>query len=291
MIPEDDGKWNHAQNLLTRNPKAMTYRVLITALQQQAPTHIIQLMLKTNIKSASIPKEGPTPLQIAVQCENCCDTISLLLKASPHALCVTNQGHDLDPLSYAKRHLKNSTKLIELLKKPIGFWMNQKKDTQALPSPLDLTSVDRQELNNVKLLCAHTIKEQKKLKNQMTEHFRHQLIALDMKEKAMRFGIKQCHDSGIKQCIQKVTEIEDKMKEWEILLEQEAKINAHFRNDLVEWVEDQCQRPLTLATPLCHSPSKIAAFASVKKLTQISLCRPFHNDRVALEDEGKEESK
>ena len=285
-------QWNRASNMLQTNPTLVTHHILCMALKHRPPLHAIQLMLHLNSKAASIPKTGPTALQIAVQNTCSLEVITLLIQACPFALVATNPGSHLDPLSYAKRFRSSEHELIKLLSLPFSHWMsptndvgtsagsttsstiNQSKrshqsvDTAKSPysyksdaavtssasptqtrgstsTPTGLNSnyhmnpnrailslADRQELNNVKTLCATVVKGHRRLtremgvcKDQMAslpavttiasqqhqdpvveqrnasllkdmerqqqKHFRVQLIALDMKEQAMRAQVQR----------------------------------------------------------------------------------------------------
>jgi hypothetical protein len=289
---QESTKWNQAETLLTNNPSAMTPRVLIVALQQQPPSHLIQFMLSINVEAARIPQEGFTPLQVALQSQTCSnDVIELLLKACPLALVVTKEG--VDPLSYAKRHCRRNTQLIQLLQKPLGYWFQARsKDESGNKPPNDIVSIDRQEFNNVKLLCAQTIRGHEQLKESQTSEIqtvkdqqkvmcKYQLIALDMKEQAMRYSTKQVHDHCIQLCNEQIqafkATMDDKIKEWESLMGQEAKLNANFRKDLMESAEGQ-QQPYLYTTYLEESKECLALLPlrDAKKRTRIPLlCKPF----------------
>ena len=93
--------WIQASDMLKKNPALMTSRVLLRALENQPPVEVIRFMLETNPKSASIPKEGPTALQVAVRNNASKEVVEALLEACPFALCVTNPNNTEDPLSYA----------------------------------------------------------------------------------------------------------------------------------------------------------------------------------------------
>ena len=142
-------------------------------------------MLSVNPKAASIPKTGPTPLQVAVKYNASVDVLELLLEACPFALCVTNPNHVQDPLSYAKQHRKHEPDVLELLSRPLSFWVTEQKDRDPNASMTHYnlqdknnctlctnqrqqhsSCVDRQELENVKLLCVRVLKSHKRL----TEH-------------------------------------------------------------------------------------------------------------------------
>lgn len=163
----------------------------------------------------------------------------------------------------------------------------------------------------------------KELQEQQRSQFYRQLIALDMKEKAMRAYVdkmeKQCmdHVDSRVDCWKKGMEswkssTESKMQEWKILLEKEVKVNAHFRNDLTHWMEEQMlfrdelthwmeeqvqksvQTPFMFATnlgemneetPLC--PDKKNDFVGDADRVKKRPWKPFfrHWDRIMLQDD------
>ena len=175
-------QWVQASCVLRDNPSLMTNRVLVQALRNRPPVHVVQFMLSVNPKAASIPKKGPTPLQVAVQHNASIEVVHCLLEACPFALCATNPDHAEDPLSYVKRHRKKDRQMIELLSRPLSYWISERnRDPNAsitsfrdepdartapllppLPPP-----VDREELYNVKLLCAQVLRGHKKLAKQV----------------------------------------------------------------------------------------------------------------------------
>jgi hypothetical protein len=93
------------------------------ALKRRAPLHLIRFMLTIDPNAASIPREGPSPLQIAVQSSCSIEVIQELLEHCPFALVATNPGSHLDPLSYAKRFRPEEKELIQLLSLPISHWI------------------------------------------------------------------------------------------------------------------------------------------------------------------------
>ena len=105
-------QWQKAYAMLERNPSLMT------------PLNLIRFMLKLNPEAASIPKKGPSPLQIAVQSQCSTEVIKELIKVCPFALVATNPGSHLDPLSYAKRFRPAETDLIRLLSHPVTHWIS-----------------------------------------------------------------------------------------------------------------------------------------------------------------------
>eukprot|EP00980_Cylindrotheca_fusiformis_P003646 scaffold818_cov136-Cylindrotheca_fusiformis.AAC.12 len=310
-------QWDLMSCLLKENPRLMTSAVLISALQKRPSKGSVECMLSVNPKSAHVPNEGPTPLQIAVKYGCSCEVVSLLVKACPMALCQTNPGYDEDPLSYAKQHFRDNSELIELLKRPLGNWL-EARVPEPLPENTDSvdltqdgspvlaitqTSIDQQDISNVKLLCARLIKGHKKLKQQLTSfqeqlhrpvcnrseilreieeqsktNFRHQLIALDMKERAMRSHLKKVEQRCIKCCESRVEQsekdmntwrkqVDDNMKEWELILEQEAAMNEYVRNDIYEWVEEQSKRTTPfIGTNYCGEMKEDTCPARSRKL-------------------------
>lgn len=121
-----EDQWQRAYNMLHSNPTLMTSSVLCMALKRRAPFFLVNFMLKLNPEAASIPKEGPSPLQIAVQSSCNVDVIKALLEECPFALIATNPGSYLDPLSYAKRFRPTEADLIRLLSLPINHWIELK---------------------------------------------------------------------------------------------------------------------------------------------------------------------
>jgi hypothetical protein len=291
-------------------------------------------MLSVNPKAASIPKKGPTPLQVAVQHNASIEVVHCLLEACPFALCATNPDHAEDPLSYVKRHRKKDRHMIELLSRPLSFWISERnRDPNAsitsfreepdartaLPSP---PPVDREELYNVKLLCAQVLRGHKKLAKQVADcekkvetahldkaqvlkelhdqqkkHFRYQLIALEMKEKAMRAHVNKMEERCLKNCDVKVQgwrkgldswkmKTDERMNEWRLLLDYEIKINAHFRKDQTS---EGTATPFVFATPLGELDEKIPLCPKESFLDHVKK-RPWtplfkHWDRIMLEDE------
>ena len=145
--------------------------------------------------------------------------------------------------------------------------------------------IDRKELNNVKLMCAQLLQGHKKLSKQLktcqeqfkvddkkskrsddssnTEnqefllrqwqdqqqlHFRRQLIALDMKERAFLARVRKMEERCMQHTIDQLsswkhsmdlwkTQREDEWWEWKALLDQPAQTNAHFLGHVTQWVE------------------------------------------------------
>jgi hypothetical protein len=101
---EADPQWKEAMDMIRANPSLLTPRVFWTTLEQDPPAHVVRDLLSISPQVASIPKEGPTALQVAVQEGACLGVIRAVLEACPFALCVTNPHHAMDPLSYASKY-------------------------------------------------------------------------------------------------------------------------------------------------------------------------------------------
>lgn len=107
-------KW--ARGMLKDEPcKFVTQKGLLLALKHNAPLPVIQFMLKINPNIMNFPRKGPTPLQVAVQCNAGLDVIKMLLDASPVGECIRNADFPESPLEYAKRCRSDRPDLIELL--------------------------------------------------------------------------------------------------------------------------------------------------------------------------------
>ena len=306
-----------------KEPCIATQKGLILALKHQAPIHVIRFLLTINPNIVDIPKKGPTPLQVAVQYNASLEVIQALLEASPFSLCVTNHDSPEDPLSYAQRRHMDRPGLIELLIRPLSYWVteskyqNQRQKKREVPSPLQrqpksplspsrrsssknilsemapnnskrttfstpvattdiqkstMNKIDREEINNVKTLCAQLYKANRKMakavvgcksdieshskllatmssKDQILEYlqeeqrsqFFRQLIALDMKERAYKARLNKMERRYVRQLENRLDdwtgETRDQVLELQLLIDSEAKVNAEFRNDLSDWME------------------------------------------------------
>ena len=122
LLPKSfyDKRWFKAASVLRNDPSLMTSKLLIVALKNKAPLHVIKFFLGVNPMSAGIPKSGPTPLQVAVQYNASKEVIKELLQACPFALVVTTSADWLDPLTYARRYRTSEVELIALLSRPLG---------------------------------------------------------------------------------------------------------------------------------------------------------------------------
>jgi hypothetical protein len=383
------------QTILGLEASNVTQHGLLVALQNHAPLHVVKFMMAVNPKVMNIPKDGPTPLQVAVQNNAPLDVVQTLLEACPFGLCVTNPDHSEDPLSYAKRHHKDRPGLIELLSRPLSYWVTEckthqqhqrrmedaardaapdtnitmpssitslsrhifsamapnqstlsKQQQQLLPGLTEScnpppTMVDREEIENVKKLCSQLLKAHRKMAKQVVackndlelqckviesmnntkgdiliemeekqkHQFYRQLIALDMKEKAYKAKLRQMEKSHLEKLETRMNALKEEIIDWkestrdeieelQFLVGHEAKVNASFRNDLAEWMEEQHQEEsrnipsFVFATnlgeiddkaPLCGNDVGIeVTLDHVKKRPWRPLFK--HWDRIMLED-------
>lgn len=213
-------EWARAKAVLKANPRLMTSRILLLTLHNKPPLHVVQFMLNLNPQAASIPKQGPTALQVAVRYYASVEVIVWLLKACPFALIATNldDSEFKDPLDCAMELRATEEDLIGILSQPLSFWLNEshkdrlRKEKAAMRrQKKTLTPTEKKELDNIKVIAATTVKAQKRqiqalemlrlqIKNaefskssilkevdeHQEHHFKAQLIALDMKEKVLR---------------------------------------------------------------------------------------------------------
>ena len=122
LLPDsfNNKQWFKTSSMLRADPSLMTTKILLVALRNRAPLHVIKFFLGLNPQSAGIPKEGPTPLQVAVQYNASKEVVREVIEACPFALIVTTSAEWLDPLSYARRFRSTETELIDLLSRPLG---------------------------------------------------------------------------------------------------------------------------------------------------------------------------
>lgn len=185
-----------------------------------------------------------------------------------------------------------------------GSYSTQELSSSSIAGPqsgyMDGKQIDREEFNNVKLLCAQVLKGQKKLskhvkacqeqwknleqereearkdatsdtratmetfreevlqdvKQAQKDQFYRQLIALDMKEKAFYAKVRNIGESQRCECrdhceseLKKMTEWQSTMESWrqateeqiretKLVLDHQVQVNAHFRTDFGEWIEE-----------------------------------------------------
>jgi hypothetical protein len=245
-----DEQWNRAAAALKARPSLMTPPILLLVLKNHPPLHVVEFMLSINPRAADIPLKGPTALQVAVENNASVAVCRVILKVCPLALVATYSGYD--PLHYAKIWRREETELLELLDKPLSYWLSQSPSSAAFPSsssptalsakaelssidspptpkpktsarrtisPAERNAADRdEEFDNIKTIARTIVRTQRRqgqalqvhknhvesslqdfqiwnaeertqqlieLEKRQEQHFRTQLIALEMKEKAM----------------------------------------------------------------------------------------------------------
>lgn len=185
-------QWAEAMATLQKNPALMTGDILELALQHRAPLHVVRSMVDLNPDAAGVPRSGPSALQVAVRRGCSIDVIEVIIRACPYAL-FDSCGQTYDPLSLTKIHRREDSDLIEMLSRPISYWIGDgptpgKKTVRfepfeapptptrqsftsfppppppppVLKSPSRLTRDEKRELANVKLITAAIVKAQKK---------------------------------------------------------------------------------------------------------------------------------
>ena len=99
--------------------------------------------ISVNIRAASLPKRGHTTLQCAVRYHASIDVVKCLLEACPFALLASNLDDTefKDPLECARATRADETELIEILSKPLSFWLKESQkgkrtNDQATEKPL-----------------------------------------------------------------------------------------------------------------------------------------------------------
>jgi hypothetical protein len=132
-----DTHWQKSKALLYSNPSLMTYHMLCLALKHHASVDVIASMIQINPTVASVPKQGLSPLQVAVQSSCNVEIIRVVIQACPLALIKTNPESRWDPLSYAKRFRANEPELLSLLSRPLSDWLTSTNTPPAYqPSPV-----------------------------------------------------------------------------------------------------------------------------------------------------------
>lgn len=125
-----DEEWQRAMAVLEKNPSLMTPTTLLLALHSRPPMRILQGMLRLNPQAASIPKAGPTALQIAVRYHADHDVICRLLRACPFALVATTSEDLPAPLVLAQTYRPHEPDLIGILSQPLLYWIEQSKKSR-----------------------------------------------------------------------------------------------------------------------------------------------------------------
>ena len=90
---------------------------------------------------------------------------------------------------------------------------------------------------------------------------------------------------------------DDRLTEWHVLLENEIKVNSHFRNDLSRWMDEQSfesrDTPFVFATPLGELNERVPLFPKsrsgrVKKRPWRPMFRHF--GMIKLKDNNEDRS-
>jgi len=367
------GTKSWVRDILRAEPCIVTQKGLLLALKHKAPAHVIRFLVTVNPNIMNFPKKGPTPLQEAVRRNASLDVIEVLLEASPFGLCMTNHDFPENPLEYAKRHHGDRPGLIELLSRPLKYWIpehnrkfrdpkreQQHKGISEFPSysnflsryaclPLHYTTnqkvpllsppnsfsarqsrsrsiissstasessvqskekvlresrvsstksnlqsgpsksyssvmlpkkdksiekkrIDREEMNNIKNICAHLCKSQRKMAKQINEQSdllanmgtkddilkdlmkeqRSQMfrnwVALDIKERAYLKKLNEMEQRYVLELEKRLERWTGSMRLWnestrgqlqelQIFMDLEAETNEKFRNNMTDWIE------------------------------------------------------
>lgn len=212
-------EWLKAKNVLERNPSLMTPTILLLALHSKPPLHIIHFMLELNPHAASIPKTGPTALQIAVKHHAAHNVIHRLLQACPFALLDTTNDF-ATPLELALTFRQDDVDLIAMLSQPLVYWMEQSSvKKQQSSSSIKRLSGQVREIDSIQVIATTMIRAQKRQMEALQQHkwhvdeqlggvqqrgeepdakliqvmvdaqrkqFKTQLVALDMRERVVK---------------------------------------------------------------------------------------------------------
>jgi hypothetical protein len=130
--------WRGVYETFRKNPTKLTSTFLIMILKHRPPVSLVTFMLNVNPNAASIPKQGPSALQIAVQRHCSIEVVKELIKACPFALIAINPGTNYDPLSYAKCFRSDEKELIDLLSLPVHHFLMMKNNKRVRDSSLSL---------------------------------------------------------------------------------------------------------------------------------------------------------
>lgn len=216
--PNRAEQWKRAKAVLQANPSLMSSRLLVLSLRNKPPLPVVEFMLSLNSQAAAIPKSGPTALQVAVRHNVSVDVIVRLLKACPFALLASDDSEFDSALQCATQLRSQEKDLINILSQPLSYWMNEshkehlrQERERKQPNQVVKPAEKEEELDNFRAIAATIYKAQKRQQQALAAHrhelraaelskeaiveeldghqqerFKSQLIALDMKEKAMR---------------------------------------------------------------------------------------------------------
>lgn len=217
-----DEEWQRAMAVLEKNPPLMTPTILLLALHSKPPLRMVQCMLRLNPQAASIPKTGPTALQIAVRHHADHDVVCRLLRACPFALVATTCDVPA-PLVLAQTYRPDEPDLIGILSQPLLYWIEQSRKSRTprlvAPCPTEPPPPECHGplIDNVKVIATTLLRAQKRQMQALEQHkrdieerlqtmptpmgasevvaaqrrqFMTQLVALDMKERATKTRLK-----------------------------------------------------------------------------------------------------
>ena len=211
-----DQEWNRTQQVLKSNPSLVTSRILLMTLHNKPPVDVIEFMLQLNPQAATIPKEGPTALEIAVKQHASIDVILLLLQTCPFALVSTDMAEVA-----RETGRDNEPQLMAALLKPLNHWLaeSSKLHKKRLNRPEFWEKTKKkschnngQQVNTMKAIASTVIQAQKRqnrelqahrheveiklartgdnlvkeMEDRQSRHFKTQLLALDLKGKSMQ---------------------------------------------------------------------------------------------------------
>ena len=235
------------RTILESDPSFLTPQTLIMALENKAPAHVIKLILGLNPKVVSIPMNGPTPLQVAIRNDASLDIIHELLLACPFGLCVTNTGHAVDPLTYAKRYCQDRPGLIELLSRPLSYWVSQSKmaagaAAAASSKPTQSRMPDREGLKSCPLLKTENSSFPKRVASVVATQqlFNHSKI-IDHTEQQVIEGLDVRDGNGDGEVEQRILETvidHEEVQNVKKICSQLWKVNKKMAKEMLTWKHD-----------------------------------------------------
>lgn len=123
-------QWDDALETLRNNPSLVNANILHLALHHRAPLSVIRFMIQINPNAAEVPKAGPSALQVAVRYHDSLDVVEEIIRACPHAIFAGNGTYDA--LSYAKIWRGDDESLIQMLERPISYWLQSSYDYNSI---------------------------------------------------------------------------------------------------------------------------------------------------------------
>lgn len=282
----------------------------------------------------------------------------------------------LPTIFFVELHRPHEVDLIEILGRPLSYWVSQstfqpvedrakadyKMEEASSSSPprnsipaffpvskpkpmktaaesIHIGSVDKQELNNVKALCAQVLKGHKKLTKEIKsfqselqaqakesskvsaatarlimevlqaeqkKNFRYQSIALDMKERAFNARADKMEEACLHHCNEHLKALEKSMtvsnpiqdiSEMKLLLDNEILVNAQFRKDFSQWMEDrqsgdekENQQYFGQEVVLVENDEE-SSYIFATNLGEVDECAPLNTTSMSSSDEDSDDSK